>query len=238
MSRFMSRFLGVGALALSGIINPAVASANCVTFAGLQHCSVGGATLTINQGQLVVTGAAGAGGVAIATPGASSWHGESRIEPAIGIGATMRSSSISQGLVTSRTQAVRASDGTRLSATFTASSGTPMFTTRIYRNGQLVATSLHHASGSTAATLGYVLHWPAGEPEFDVVAGGSCTWTYRTVQGADLEITLADGRKLVGDTVQFAEEVNPQGAYPYLTFDSLVYEGDIQTVKFLSETVQ
>jgi len=236
MSRFMLSGLGVCALALSlgGIQGAAVAAPPCVTFMGLQHCPVAGTTLAINDGQLVVTGAGGSGGVSIATPGATAWHGDSQIELANGVGDVLRSSSISHDVVTSQTEALRGANGTPLRATFTASSGTPTFTTLVYRDGQLQGSASKLPSGSVGAVLGWTLRFPSEEPEFEVVAGGQCTWTYRTVQGADLQIALPDGRTLIGDEVRFAEEVNPQGAYPYLTFDRLVFEGNIQHVRFTS----
>jgi hypothetical protein len=240
MSRFMLSGLGVCALALSlgGIQGAAVAAPTCLTFMGLQHCPVDGATLTINDGQLVVSGAGGSGGVSIAIPGATAWRGDSQIELASGIGDVLRSAAIAHDVVTSTTEALRGANGTPLRATFTASSGTPMYTTLVYRDGQLQGSASNLPSGSVGAVLGFTLRWPAGEPEFEIVAGGRCAWTYRTVQGADLEVKLPDGRTLIGDAVRLVEDVDPQGAYPYATFERLVFQGNIQHVRFSSESVQ
>jgi hypothetical protein len=243
MSRSLVKNLGISlGLALCAISNPVSAAPQCITFAGLEHCSVDGANLAINQGVLTVSTPDQPGGVSIATPGATSWTGESRIRLENGVGDTLEASSISSGQVTSTAHAQRVANGFRLSATFTASSQAPTFTTLVYRNGTLQGSSTKNPSGSNAAMItGPVIlaGWENLEwPDFVVAQGGSCTWTYRTVQGADRTITLPDGRSFVGDEIRFAEEVNPSGAYPYLTFDSLVFEGDLQVTKFLSETVQ
>jgi hypothetical protein len=242
MSRFKFQRLFTPLAFAFAFSGAAASAAPCQTFAGLQHCAVDGATLGIAQGKLVVTGAQGSGGVSIATPGATSWSGESRIKLANGAGDVLESSSLSQGVVTSGAKALRTANGTRLSATFTASSGTPSYTTQIFRDGALVATAPNNASGSTGAVVpGPVvlagwenLQWPT----FIVATGGSCTWSYRTTQGADRTINLPDGRSFVGDEIRFSENVAPQGAYPYLTFDALVFQGDLATTQFISETVQ
>ncbi len=240
---FVVRGLGVSALvvALGGIGQPAQA-APCTTFAGLQHCPVGGATLSIDQGQLVVAGGDGVSGVAIATPGASAWFGQSLIKLANGVGDVLTSSSISQGQVTSSTRARRVVGGHVLSATFTASGGTPTFRAQVYRNGVLLGTSTGNPSGSNAAVIGGPVVLAGWEdlqwPTFNVAAGGSCTWVYRSAAGGEREITLANGQTFLGDEIRFAEEVQPAGAYPYLTFDGLVFEGDLQVSRFVSESVK
>lgn len=235
--------LGVSALvvALGGIGQPAQASP-CLTFAGLQHCPVGGASLSINQGQLMVAGTSGVSGVSIATPGATAWSGESLIKLRNGAGDVLKSSSISQGQVTSSTQAHRVVGGHVLSATFTASGGTPTFRAQVYRDGVLQGTSTGNPSGSNAAVMSGPVVLAGWEdlkwPSFIVAAGGSCTWVYRTSTGGDREITLANGQTFLGDEIRFAEEVQSAGAYPYLTFDGLVFEGNLQGTKFTSETVK
>ena len=240
MSRFLLRGLtaGVLAIALGAMQGAASAAPTCLMFDGLQHCPVGGATLAINQGELVVTGTGSSSGVSIATPGATAWHGESQVAMPDTVGATMQASSISHDLVTSQTDATRTANGSRLTAAFTASSGTPTFTVQVYRNGQLQGSMGKQPSGTSGVVLGWVLRWPTTVPDFDVVAGGQCVWTYRAVASTALDVTLPDGRKLVGDEIRFAEDVNPQGAYPYLTFDRLVFEGSMQRMRFLSESVQ
>ena len=246
MFRSIFKSLGISGLALvlGGISVPASADPQCLTYSGLQHCPVNGTTLglTPNKARLTVTASNQPGGVWIATPGASSWNGNSRIRLASGQGDVLKASSISQGQVTSGAEALRVSNGYRLSATFTASNEAPTFSTLVYRNGILQGSSGNNASGSNAAFIGTPVVLAGWEnlqwPDFIVAQGGACTWVYQTATGTDREITLPDGRTFLGDEIRFAEEVNPSGAYPYLTFDSLVFEGNIHSSNFLSEVVQ
>jgi hypothetical protein len=237
MSRFIVQMIGGCALALALGEGAAVAAPACVSFMGLTHCpTTDSTTLQISNGQLVATASNGHGGVAITT-NATEWRGESRVETSDALGVANRALSIANDVVTSTTDAVHAANGLRLRATFTASAN-PTFRADVYRDGQLQGSSSKIASGATGAVLGYKLDWPSTLPEFVVSPGGECTWIYRTVDAKDLPITLPDGRKLTGDEVRFSEEVNPQGAYPYLTFNKIVFEGDFQRVRFLSESVK
>ena len=178
------------------------------------------------------------GGVSIATPGATSWRGNSRLRLANGPGDVFSASAIAQGRVISSSKAQRTSNGYVLSASFSASDRAQTYSVLVYRNGVLQRQlrrqrisvgprnplARHREPSSSSAFPGRGrMAWP----HFIVDQGGACTWIYRMAGGSDRAITLA-GKSLVGDEIRFVEEVNPSGGVSVSCFDGLVFEGDIE----------
>lgn len=233
--------LAGGLLGIGAVTAPARAVAStppCLTFAGLQHCPVGGATLQLPPGgdRIEVNNpnqAIGAG-VAIALPDATSWRGT--LLPLFSAGTTpvLQSSALSDGVVTSRSEARKIGTKVAFSASFTGSVQDRKFTAHVYRGGVLVGSVPHIPSDTPGG-------WAASTIlvqmliEFVVAPAGQCEWLYSFT--SDQNIQLPDGRVLIGNELRLVEEVNPSGGYAYTSFDGLIFQGTFFRTDIKGESV-
>ncbi|HBL31013.1 MAG TPA: hypothetical protein DD490_29650 [Acidobacteria bacterium] len=214
---------------------PAFAGADCVKYAGLDHCAIGAATLEVNGDVLQVsgTGDAGEDGVASVLPADTvDWQagvrfsgGNSSSRAALGAEAG--------GEVISRALVEPGDDGLHLSATFTGSDGPGTHSILIYRDGRLVG-SQGGVEGDRYLNIDdwFDLYWEIWDliGFHNRVANGACVWTFGL--GEPLALTLPNGTKVKGDEIHFVEEVAAGGHYPYVSFDGITLRSslDLQIV--------
>ena len=234
----MSRITFLAVTLALALASPAAHAAPCVLFAGLQHCPVNGAGLAVSGGQLVVT-ASQPGGVSIATPGATGWTAQSRIELAHGVGDRFQATALVNASIASIAFAADISNGFLLSAGFTSATGGLTLTAQVYRDGVLQGSAGGLSTSAPAAMI--AVNHPASGPEelgwpaASVTAAGSYTWTYRTIGGVDRAIALPDGHTYVGDELRLVQDAT--AGHAGATFDHVVLEGNLHTTRLLAESV-
>lgn len=247
-----TRWLGVGVLAAASIAwfantRAAQAAPKCVSFDGLRHCPVAGAVLELSsQGELTVHNQESqpTAGVSIAMPDVRSWEGEMTMALAAGVSKVFRADSTSDGVVTSRAQVKRSGKDLLFTSAFTGSVEQRAYRVDVLLDGVQLASVTDVPSGLDVAKSTSVTGWPEVSAsrsynynsEFIIMPNGACQWAFRFDADAH-PVTLPDGRKVMGNEIRMTEQVNPAGAYPYTTFDGLVFLGNFVSLDFASESV-
>ncbi len=233
--RFSRPFLFV---LLASVLALPVRAADCTSFAGLEHCSIGKALLnTGDDGSLAVSNLGGEGGVAVALGQATTWVATLSLEPAADGGSTFSTIARADGQDISRADLLPTADGAvGLSATFTG--GTGSYAALIYRDGQLVG-SQGGLGGDRFITFNededlymwLIQLWTF----FSRTSDGACGWMIELDQ--DAAIRMADGTPVTGDEIHLIEEVAKGGHYPYMSFDGMTLTGNLSAIRLQDETV-
>lgn len=223
------------------------AAADCVKFQGLKHCALGTATLTLGgqEGEPLKVDVAdpnGGDGVAIDLGGAAtSWSAvyNWRSEP----GDSLVSTAIADGQAVSQSVVVETSRDFRIIASFTGSSSSSTYSAFVYRDGRLVGGvgGLTGVEPAILERLDYCDLYPDSRlcrwiEDFRNTSLGECEWAYRF--GSDRGIQLPDGQRLVGDELRLLEELDPQGHYPYVSFDSMELTTSGDGLRIEAESVE
>ncbi|MEO1337231.1 MAG: hypothetical protein AAFV29_16435, partial [Myxococcota bacterium] len=202
------------------------AAAQCLTFQGNQACAVGQANVSVNNGDLTVSGLRNGGSDGVLSKGfdASSWQTDMA---AVGSspGDFVRFTAMANGETASNIRFQRTTAGLRIRTGFTGASVTDSYSVFVLSQGQIVATL---AGDSNTQVLAQVVDspdfpWPFPYPfpgpgsdddpiDFEIVAmTGGCAWTVSFAN--DMEVTV-NGQQATGDQVRIVETVGP-GHYPY-----------------------
>jgi hypothetical protein len=243
-----AKWRGIGILAVAATAALAAspsagASAKCVDFDGLRHCAVGGATLELTkQSSLIVHNAGGdiKAGLSIDVPDVRAWHGHTSIDFAGGANDVFKADSISDGVVTSRAQIKRNGQRFQFTAAFTGSVENRAYRVDVLLNGaqQGVAENVPSGLDGGAATTGAYIEYDMDVFDFIVQPNGACQWDMHFSTAGGHPITLPNGLVVMGDEIRMTEQVKPAGAYPYTTFDGLVFQGNFRALDFASEFVE
>jgi hypothetical protein len=253
------RFLAV--LALSA---PGVHAAECVSFAGLKHCPLGEAGLTVTLNDLLISGFTDSGqdGVSIRLPEATrSWRPVVSIQGARD-GARFEQAAISNGFLTSRVIVESTTqEGTRIVAHFTGSPDA-RYTALVYREGVVQGFQNGIQSGAPGPVI-----FPIPEPipfprpqDFPPVAPGpfsindetlaqrtsgegACQWELPVPQSPHtarmVRFDLPNGTRVWGDKIRLVEEVPGAQSYPYTSFNGIVLKASgIDGLTIDSEEIQ
>ncbi|MEM8934539.1 MAG: hypothetical protein AAGE94_25320, partial [Acidobacteriota bacterium] len=235
-------------LVATGLISGPLSAQSCQSFAGIDHCAVGGATLGLSAEGLVVQTASGVGddGVRSAFAPTTLWEADV-IFPDDEVEHTVLSS-ISGGEVTSRLIFEPDGEGQRIRATFTGSSAVPTTSLLVYDGGVLQAAvggldasdgapnALRHGPSKAIGNIfGPKKRRPRRPVRFSIAAPGGCNWGVSFGETVDLQ--MPDGSIVQGDEVVFAEEVDGPGHYPYLGFEAIEIATSVSTFTILGDFV-
>jgi hypothetical protein len=242
------KWKGIGLLAMVsaawlGESVEAHAASKCLSFDGLQHCSVAGAVLEISpKDRLRVHNPTRDPntGVTIDVPNVRSWEAEGIVDFAGTADDVLKAESISEGVVTSRAQVKRSPEGFAFTAAFTGSVENRTYRVDVFLDGvrQGGAVDVPSGLGGTPVTLGVLQEFDVDIFNFIVQPNGACQWGFRSSAAGGHPITLPDGQTLLGDEIRMTEQVKSAGGYPYTTFDGLVFRGNFVALEFESETVE
>lgn len=230
---------------------------DCVEFQGIKNCPLGNSKLSANtKGSLLVDGlkTAGSDGVAFLFPSAHEFDLDG--EGIARSGSTLFSRAISEGVVTSTLTTRFTDEGFTATPVFTGSAG-GAYSARFSLRGARVAT-LADLTGSVTAMIQHSCepwpncHWFAMDMKFlqlerdhpNVAAAaatddlGACAWSFHFDEGRTFQVTLADGKQVTADTVDFVENVTKAGSYPYLAFDRLDYTSNTSSLRITTESAK
>jgi hypothetical protein len=253
------RFLAVLALCAPA----AHADEECGSFAGLKHCPLGSAYLTISMQDVLVSSFSDSGldGVSIKLPAdTQSWRPDISIQGARE-GARFEQVAISNGFRTSRVVVTATHERTDIVGHFT---GTPAstYSVLVYREGVLRASQGGIPSGGPGASIPPILEpipFPR-IPDFPPVAPGpfgieastlsqrtngegACVWELPVPQGPDkarvVRFDLPNGTKVWGDKIRLVEEVPGAMSYPYTSFNGIAVKASgIESLTIHGEEIQ
>lgn len=242
-------FIGIVSLFVVVSLVSAVpaAAADCVTFEGLQHCALGSADLSlVNQGAALRVDAFdpnGGDGVAIDLGGgATQWSAVLRRR--LDAGDSFVSTAVAGGQVASRAVVREGVMGhLAITASFTGGSSSSTYSALVYRDGQLVGGmgGLTGAGPVIVEPIDFCDLHPDSPlcdelDDFDIDPAGACGWGFR--YPLDRGFRLPDGQEVVGDELRLREELDPNGHYPYLSFDSMELTTSGEGLRIKTESVQ
>ena len=232
--------LAVATAAWLATTESASAASECVGFAGLVHCTVGDASLSVDEAGLSVhrTSDSNKAGVAIRVPDVQSWRARVWFEPSQSDDTVLFADSLADGVVTSRARIKAVDQGLLFSAAFTGSDQDRTYRADVVLDGVVQASQGGLPSGldPNALVLGVIHEYDVTWEEFSVMSNGACQWGFGFSGGGSFE--LPGGQTAVGNEIRLTEEVDPAGGYPYTTFDALVFRGTFDELGFASESVQ
>lgn len=216
----------------------ATAAPPCITFAGFEHCPVGGATIQLAGDRLQVNnpGQAIGAGVSIDLPDVTSWTGGLAPQFAAGSTPIIQSSSLADGVVTSRSEIRKVGNRAVFKASFTGSATKRKYTAQLLDDGVLVGFVPNIPSDEPGGSASSTILVQMMLEGFVVAPAGNCEWEYQ--YASNQTFTLPDGRVLAGDTLRFVEQVDPSGGYPYTTFDGLVFQGNATRLDLKNESIE
>lgn len=272
--RVVSNFKAVG-IAVAALILPmqtvqAAEPVTCVEFEGLNHCSIGGATLLSGDEGLTVAnlGDTGQAGVNISLGGlAVSWDASVAYKNSNPSRQQVVHTAISEDKPTSTATLGLAGSRLDFAATFTGAGESSTYSVFVYRDGVYQGGLGGIPSGEVAAREA-----PGGVPplcrqpwvrlndclnscnysscsycynvceaettstNFHRAARAACVWEFGTGDGPRTW-ELPNGVQVVGDRIVLSEEVGEGGSYPYLSFDTIVLQGTVDSVTLVNESV-
>jgi len=214
----------------------------CVSYQGLQHCTLGTARLSATDTELKVTNGTTSGkdGVAISTGMAETWTAELTTETSVSTAQRTVLTSLSDGSATSTATLQNNGDKLEISATYTGAGTNSTFSALVYRgdtllasvqglkNAQVAATDFNSSRSNKDKGMGP----PKG---FHVTSNGECQWTFT---GANWDLQLANGQVVTGaDRLVLREEILGAGSYPYLGFDQILVQTTSQFITIGTESV-
>jgi len=221
-------------------------------FDGITSCAKGKAQLTKTEAGLSVSNLRDVktDGLASTFGRAASWSQKSQIK--LGANGALQLEARSGDQVVSTLSIVpgREANSARVLPSFTGAPGGSPYRMNIYREGVL--------QGSQPNPAGYYvtfnnwrdfLRWLVAVADFyqlDIVWGktgdkpaaptnvGACGWRLGT-EGNTFSVTLADGKVITGDTMEFVEEIQ-DGHYPYTGFTGIDVKATAEGIDVLSES--
>ncbi|RKG87119.1 hypothetical protein D7W82_14455 [Corallococcus sp. CA049B] len=207
------------------------AKADCVQrFDGITTCAKGNASLAASEKGVQVTGLKDAktDGVSSTFNAAINWSQEAQIRVGSQKGSVALSARDGDQVVSTLSITSSADRQVNVTPGFT---GSPAgnYRMNVYRDGRLVNTTQQPASFSItfydwwSFVNWWNMHWHffsyrsvyAQDSGFD----GACGWRLNS-PGTTFSLRGADGKAIVGDTVEFIEEIG-DGAYPYRHFSGI-----------------
>ena len=224
---------------------PANAQSSTLTFQGLPHTAVGGATLRLDRGgETLIAGPlnpAGGGGVAVALGEATSWTAEIGAVAYRTLPLNLAWSAYADGQRISAAAMRRTAKGYEVSASFTGAT-TPTYSALVYNDGRLVGgigglpptAHINLNDFQFCDTLSEICRIAA---EFHNAFNGACLWVF-TTGSTSVGVALPNGVVVKGNELRLVEEVRPAGHYPYLTFDAIVLQSNAYELAFFSETAR
>jgi hypothetical protein len=223
---------------------PAHAQSSALLFQRLTHSPIGTASLRVdsrtNALDVSILGPAGDDGVAVKTPGATSWTARLRTPVVAGLPLRMSWNALSDGRRIGSGLLRQTGDRFEISAVFTGQTTRPTFSAQVYRDGRLIS-----AIGGLPSTARIftpidiceiVPQFCEFTGEFHTLADGACM--IRIISPTTAPITLPNGTIVLGNELRLVEEVRPAGHYPYLDFDTMTVQSDASSFEILSETVR
>ena len=200
------------------------AHANCITYQGINHCSIGSAHLSISNGVLTATnlGSNALDGVEASFSGVTHWDATMNI-PNPSVGDRARFSAISHGQTTARADLRLTPGGLVVTTSFTGGNGSS--TVEIYDHGVLANTLPMPDDGRGPIIIGPI-DFPPTDPfpdpwppiiDFDVTALGACSYGFRFQGG----VTVTVGSQTFSATNVVIRENLSGSQYPYVSFDRM-----------------
>lgn len=222
----------------------------CVEFRGLQHCTLGSATLTLTEVGLELEGldASGDSGKIALFEATDSWSAAYDVkeegdygdegEENDGGGAALTVDFLSSGEAIGTGRIEDDGDGAVFSAGYTGGGESGSVSVLIFDHGVFVGGLGGIPGGSPAArSAGGALPSLIKEirDEFYIAPAGNCelTWLFDEAQSFE----LPDGSILDGDEIRLVEEVAAGGRYPYLSFDAVAVRANFGSLVLTAEGV-
>jgi hypothetical protein len=222
------------------------ADSDCIEFHGLQHCPLGGATVSLGKdGELEVSRMASPrrDGVSILLPDVSNFVPEGRVE-ASGDSLSLTASAYHAGTIVGRMTLRQTEDRYELSAAFTGSGGASPYQANLYRQNQRVGTIGGLSSGDRLVMWPWWPCWPCWPPPPPPFRNmqfgpntGACIWDV-PLGGAEVLAELRDGSTVVVDRVELEEVIPRGGSYPYMSFNRLDYTSDGARIVLTGERIE
>ncbi|MCP3097412.1 hypothetical protein LZ198_00840 [Myxococcus sp. K15C18031901] len=229
------------------------AESKCVKkFDGITSCATGNAALASSERGLAVTGLKNvkSDGLSSTFGRAASWRQTSQMK--LGAGGALQFDARSGDQVVSTLSILpgREPNSARVAPIFTGAPGGSGYRMNIYRDGVLQGTQSNPANAYISFTNWRdFLRWLVAVADFyelDIIwtkTGdkpaapdnvGACGWRLNT--GKDtFNVTLADGKVITGDTMEFVEEIE-DGHYPYTGFTGIDVKAAGEGILVQSET--
>jgi hypothetical protein len=223
---------------------PANAQSSAVVFQGLTHTPVGAATLRVDPSRKTLDvgllGPAGEDGVAVETPGGTSWTARVRTAVVGGLPLRMSWNALADGRRIGSGLLRQTGDQFAISAVFTGATTKATSSVQVYRDGRLVsAIGGLQPTAQTYLPIDFCRTVPEFcefTGEFHTLADGACM--IRIVSPTTAPIRLPNGTVVTGNELRLVEEVRPAGHYPYLGFDTMTMLSDARSFEILSESVR
>jgi hypothetical protein len=184
-------------------------------------------------------------GVSIDVPDVRSWKSKSSIHFEGQANDVLTASSLSGGVVTSQAR-VKHGRALLFTAAFTGSMEDRAYRVDVLLNGVHKGAAVNVPSGLDGAKQTSVMGPP--QPlasrsydylsDFIIQPNGACQWGFSFEAASGYPITLPNGLKVMGNEIRLTEQVEPAGAYPYTSFDGLVFQGEFVELAFASEIVE
>lgn len=231
----------LGAL-LCLLLATGVTAQESVTFEGLEHAALGGASLSLGADGLAVEslGTSGEDGVHITLPGSIFWTAETGIESTGNGDDRLHLTAHADGLAISTFDIQQEGAQLNLSATFTAGGVEPTYSLLVY-NGGVFRGGVGGLNPFDPISIAFpwinpcwLDPWPCiWDPPF--AAFDSCEW--RLILMGEATVS-AQGQSFQGDEIRLVEEIVDGGQYPYTDFDGISVQGTVESITLHSETVQ